>query len=101
MPKARLSLGIGTLPAFTFVDSSSVQYTKRHCSLYTAHITLISLRPRERLLLLKQCDSGVRLLDCLWSAGTGTKGFKEMESLDVERRMTVTKPGGASAKDGD
>ena len=100
MPKARLSLGIGTLPAFTFVELSSVQYTKRHCSLYTAHITLISLRPRERLLLLKQCDSGVRLLDCLWSAGTGTKGFKEMESLDVERRMTETQPG-ASTEDGD
>ena len=98
MPKARLSLGIGTLPAF--VEVSTIHYTKRHCSLYTAHIKLISLRPRERLLLLEQCDSGVRLLDCLWSAGTGTKGFKEMESLDVERRMTVTQPG-ASAEDGD
>ena len=97
MPKARLSLGIGTLPAF--VEVSTIHYTKRHCSLYTAHITLISLRPGARL-LLKQCDSGVRLLDCLWSAGTGTKGFKEMESLDVERRMTETQPG-ASAEDGD
>ena len=98
MPKARLSLGIGTLPAF--VEVSTIHYTKRHCSLYTAHITLISLRPGERLLLLKQCDRGVRLLNCLWPARTGTKRFKEMESLDVERRMTVTRPG-ASAEDGD